>query len=66
MRLLHDAVLVLAVFTALLTAASATDPEALEKRFKEANAKFDTGEVQAALDAYNEILEAEPKARNGN
>jgi tetratricopeptide (TPR) repeat protein len=64
MRLLHDAVLVLAVFTALLTAASATDPEALEKRFKEANAKFDTGEVQAALDAYNEILEAEPKAGN--
>lgn len=42
----------------------AADNDALEKRFKEANAKLDAGEAQPALDAYNEILEAEPKAGN--
>lgn len=42
----------------------AADNTALEKRFKEANAKLDAGELQPALDAYNEILEAEPAAGN--
>lgn len=50
--------------TAWVVSAPAAESEALEKRFKEANAKLDAGETQTALDTYNEILEAEPKAGN--
>lgn len=42
----------------------AADNEALEKRYREANAKVDAGEFQPALEIYNEILETEPKAGN--
>lgn len=64
MRFFHAAIVLLASFAALFTAAPAADNEALEKRFKEANAKVDVGEFQPALEIYNEILEAEPKAGN--
>lgn len=56
------------VFCCLLAATvaplHAADQDALEQRFQEANAKVDSGEFQPALDIYNEILEAEPKAGN--
>lgn len=46
-----------------LTGRTATHAE-LEQRFQEANAKLDAGEPQPALEIYNGILEAEPKAGN--
>jgi len=64
MRRFHASFALLVSFAALFTAALAADQDALEKRFKEANAKLDAGETQPALEIYNEILEAEPKAGN--
>ncbi len=63
-RLRQIALTVFIVTTAWVVSAPAAESEALEKRFKEANAKLDAGETQTALDTYNEILEAEPKAGN--
>jgi tetratricopeptide (TPR) repeat protein len=64
-RHLHLLVLTVIVsLTALAIATRAAENEELEKRFKEANSKLDAGETQTALDAYNEILEAEPAAGN--
>lgn len=40
------------------------DLDALEKRFSEANAKLDAGDHAGAIELYNTILEAEPKAGN--
>ncbi len=68
MRLPHHlrlfALTVFIATTAWVVVAPAADNEALEKRFKEANEKIDAGEFQPALEIYNEILEAEPKAGN--
>lgn len=50
------------VVAAFVTSLHAADQDALEERFREANAKLDAGDTQPALDIYNEILEAEPKA----
>lgn len=58
---LAPVVLCLLAFVIPLRAAT---QEALEQRFQEANAKVDRGEFRSALDLYNEILEAEPKAGN--
>ncbi len=60
-RLLFISVLTLAGLAGPLRGA---DNEALEKRFREANAKVDAGDFQPALEIYNEILEVEPKAGN--
>lgn len=51
-------------FAGLATPLHAAENDALNQRFKEANAKVDAGEYQPALEIYNEILEAEPKAGN--
>lgn len=63
-RPLVCALAVLAASLAPVGPLRAAENEVLEKRFAEANAKVDAGEFQAALDLYNEILEAEPKAGN--
>jgi len=64
-RLLLTVTLALAGFAApFANQLHAADHDALEKRFKEANAKLDAGESAPALEIYNEILEAEPKAGN--
>lgn len=54
------------LWLALLAApvALAATPEELEAKFASANAKLDAGEHRAAIDLYNEILEAEPRAGN--
>lgn len=62
LRLLVFATLI--PITAFAVTALAAPDEALEKRFQEANAKIDAGEFQPALEIYNELLEAEPKAGN--
>lgn len=56
--------LALVLLATLAVPLRSADNEALEKRFKEANAKLDAGESAPALEIYNEILEAEPKAGN--
>lgn len=60
----RSSALILLGLTALLASLHAADSDQLEKRFKEANTKIDAGEFQSALETYNEILEAEPKAGN--
>src|SRR5688572_9346185 len=42
----------------------AADTADLEKLFAEANAKLDAGDSQAAIEMYNQILEAKPEADN--
>lgn len=64
MRLNHACLALLFSCVTLLTAAPAADGEAIEKLFQAANAKLDAGEFQPAIETYNEILEAEPKAGN--
>ena len=56
----------IAVCALLLAAVSlqAADQDALEQRYKEANAKVDAQQFKEALEIYNELLEAEPDAGN--
>jgi tetratricopeptide (TPR) repeat protein len=64
-RFLTATALALCCFLALAVAPlRAAENDALEQRFRDANAKLDAGETQPALEIYNEILEAEPKAGN--
>ncbi|MBI2510721.1 MAG: tetratricopeptide repeat protein [Opitutae bacterium] len=63
-RLVCFAALAFLLAASSAAVARAADQEALEKRFKEANAKVDAGDFPPALEIYNEILEAEPTAGN--
>src|SRR6478735_9295701 len=64
-RSLRSLVLLPSCILALVAAPlRAADLEELQKLFTEANAKIDAGDNQAAMEIYNQILEANPDADN--